>query len=153
VWQNTQQLPLERLSFHFDGLVEPDRLLSTPSFLARVTTTYQLRGFDPAPIEVDDGFTFVRQGGTWKLAGITDADDQFSQKSLPVPWDGGPTAATSPSSTAAGPLSRAASWRCATPGAVPAASSSAWRTRGRRWWWPPPARWGSRSSPALRPRR
>jgi hypothetical protein len=93
VWQNTRQLPFEKLSYEFDGLVEPDRPLSTPSFLARVTTMYQLRGFDSEPIQVDDGFTFVQQDGAWKLAGITDADDQFTQRNLPAPWDGGPIVA------------------------------------------------------------
>jgi hypothetical protein len=93
VWQNTRQLHFEQLSYTYDGLVEPDTPLSTPSFLARVTTSYQLRGFDTSPVVVDDGYTFVKQDGRWRLAGVTDADGQFDQKTLPVPWDGGPVQA------------------------------------------------------------
>ncbi|HET7432279.1 MAG TPA: hypothetical protein VFJ89_12300 [Nocardioides sp.] len=88
VWRNTQQLPFATLSYTYEGIVEPDDPLHTPSFLVRVATTYQLKGFDSSPLQVEDGFTFVRQGGAWKLAGVSDADGQFSQKALPVPWDG-----------------------------------------------------------------
>lgn len=89
-WQNTQQLKFDLLTYTYDGLVEPDTPLSKPAFLARVTTTYQLRGFDTAPIQVDDGFTFVQQGGAWKLASETEADGQFNENTLPVPWEGSP---------------------------------------------------------------
>ena len=88
VWSNTQHIPLSALSYSYEGVAEPDRPLSTPSFLVHVTTTYQLTNFDTSPIEVDDGFTFVKQDGAWKLASVTDADGQFNQKTLPVPWDG-----------------------------------------------------------------
>ncbi|HEX3931962.1 MAG TPA: hypothetical protein VHW64_14760 [Nocardioides sp.] len=90
VWQNTRQLHFQMLSYTYDGLVEPDAPLHTPSFLAQVTTTYELKGFDTAPIQVDDGFTFVKQDGTWKLASVTDAASQFNAKTLPVPWEGAP---------------------------------------------------------------
>jgi hypothetical protein len=89
-WENTRRLPFESLSYTYDDVVEPDSPLSVPSFLVRVTTTYRFKGFDTSPIQVDDGFTFVREHGTWKLGALTDADDQFNQKTLPVPWDGGP---------------------------------------------------------------
>jgi hypothetical protein len=88
VWRNTRSLPFENLSYTYDGLVEPDRPLATPALLARVTTTYQLKGFDTSPIEVDDGFTFVRQGGVWRLESVSDADSEFNQDALPVPWEG-----------------------------------------------------------------
>jgi hypothetical protein len=87
-WQNTRQLDFERLSYTYDGVVEPDTPLSTPSFLAQVTTTYQLRGFDTSPIQVDDGFTFVKNHGRWQLAGMNGADSQFNSATLPVPWEG-----------------------------------------------------------------
>jgi hypothetical protein len=88
VWSNTRRLPFEKLSYSYDGVLEPDAPLSTASFLVRVTTTYQLRGYDSSPVQVDDGFTFVKQDGSWKLASVTDADRQFNKTSLPVPWDG-----------------------------------------------------------------
>jgi hypothetical protein len=88
VWRNTQQLPFTTLSYRYVGTIEPDDPLHTPVFLARVTTTYQLKDYDTSPIEVDDGFTFAEQDGSWKLAGVEDADGQFAQKTLPVPWDG-----------------------------------------------------------------
>jgi hypothetical protein len=90
VWDNTRHLRFARLSYTYDGLVEPDTPLTTPSFLARVTTRYELKGFDTSPVEVDDGFTFVKQQGVWKLASVTDADGQLNAKTLPVPWDGAP---------------------------------------------------------------
>lgn len=90
VWENTRQLHFQLLSYTYDGLVEPDDPLHTPSFLAQVTTTYELKGFDTAPIQVDDGFTFVKQHGAWKLASVTDAESQFNAKTLPVPWEGAP---------------------------------------------------------------
>jgi hypothetical protein len=89
VWANTRQLPLARLSYAYDGVLEPDEPLTTPSFLVRVTTTYEFEGYDSSPVQVDDGFTFVRQDGTWRLAGVGDADGQFDRNSLPVPWDDG----------------------------------------------------------------
>lgn len=88
VWSNTRQLPFEKLSYTYDGVLEPDKPLSTPSFLVRVTTTYQFRGYDSSPVQVDDGFTFVKTHGTWKLASVTDADRQFNKDALPAPWDG-----------------------------------------------------------------
>lgn len=88
VWSNTRKLPFEKLSYTYDGVLEPDAPLSTPSFLIRVTTTYELEGYDSSPVQVDDGFTFVKQDGSWKLASVTDADRQFNKTSLPVPWDG-----------------------------------------------------------------
>ncbi len=88
VWSNTQQLPFETFSYRYDGVVESDHPLHTPSFLVHVTTTYQLRGFDTSPIELDDGFTFVRQDGVWKLAGVSDADRRFNSDALPAPWEG-----------------------------------------------------------------
>ncbi|MGC4110164.1 MAG: hypothetical protein QM747_07015 [Nocardioides sp.] len=90
VWENTRQLHFQMLSYTYDGLVEPDNPLHTPSFLARVTTTYELKGFDAAPIEVDDGFTFVKQNGAWRLASVSDAEGQFNGHTLPVPWEGKP---------------------------------------------------------------
>ncbi|MDX6367600.1 MAG: hypothetical protein QOK30_2676, partial [Nocardioidaceae bacterium] len=88
VWANTRQLPLASLSFAYDGTVEPDRPLHTATFLARVTTTYQVAGYDTSPVQLDDGFSFVKHDGTWKLAGVTDADGQFAQKALGAPWEG-----------------------------------------------------------------
>jgi hypothetical protein len=88
VWSNTRKLPLAKLSYTYDGPLEPDEGLSTPSFLVRVTTTYEIKGYDTLPVQVDDGFTFVQQEGTWKLASVSDADRQFNRDSLPVPWDG-----------------------------------------------------------------
>jgi hypothetical protein len=90
VWMNTRQLHFQMLRYTYDGLVEPDKPLHTPSFLAQVTTTYELKGFDTAPIQVEDGFTFVREDGTWKLASVTDAAGQFNATTLPVPWEGAP---------------------------------------------------------------
>jgi hypothetical protein len=87
-WANTRQLPLANLSFTYDGVLEPDEPLHTATFLARVTTTYQLAGYDSSPVQVDDGFSFVKRRGTWTLAGVTDADDQFDRQALPVPWQG-----------------------------------------------------------------
>ena len=69
-WENTRRLPFESLSYTYDDVVEPDSPLSVPSFLVRVTTTYRFKGFDTSPIQVDDGFTFVREHGTWKLGAI-----------------------------------------------------------------------------------
>lgn len=88
VWANTRQLPVSALSFTFDGLMKPDAPLDAPTFLARITTTYQLAGFDTSPVVVDDGFSFVQQHGTWKLAGVSDADGQLDPDVPPVPWDG-----------------------------------------------------------------
>jgi hypothetical protein len=89
-FDNTQRLPFASLSYAYDGVVDPDTPLHTASFLVQITTTYRLDGFDSSPIQVDDGYTFVKQDGAWKLAGVTDADGQFNAKTLPVPWDGGP---------------------------------------------------------------
>jgi len=86
-WANTRQLPLASLSFAYDGVVEPDVPLRTATFLARVITTYRLAGYDTTPVQVEDGFSFVKRHGTWKLAGVGDADGQFTQ-GLPVPWEG-----------------------------------------------------------------
>lgn len=88
VWANTRQLPITNLDFSYEDTVEPDRTLHRPSFLARVEESYQLRGFDDSPVQVEDGFTFVKQGGQWKLAGVSDADGAFGQRDLPVPWEG-----------------------------------------------------------------
>ncbi len=90
VWSNTQRLPLTDVSFAFDGVLEPDTRLSTPTFLAHVVTTYEISGYDSSPVQVDDGFSFEKVDGTWKLASVSDADLQFVRGSLPVPWDGGP---------------------------------------------------------------
>jgi hypothetical protein len=88
VWTNTQRLPFAKLTYTYDGVLAPDHPLSTPSFLMRVTTTYEFRGYDSSPVQVDDGFTFVQQHGTWKLVSITDADRQFDKDTLSAPWDG-----------------------------------------------------------------
>ena len=88
VWANTRQLPIAHLHYTYEGTVEPDRTLHQASFLAKVATTYQLRGFDARPVQVEDGFTFVKKDGTWKLAGVSDADGSFGQHDLPVPWEG-----------------------------------------------------------------
>lgn len=88
VWANTRQLPIADLHYTYEGTVEPDRTLHRPSFLAKVATSYRLRGFDTRPVQVEDGFTFVRQHGAWKLASVTDADGSFGQHDLPVPWEG-----------------------------------------------------------------
>ncbi|HEX4470388.1 MAG TPA: hypothetical protein VH085_00360, partial [Nocardioides sp.] len=89
-WGNTRRLPLAKLSFAYDGVLEPDNPLHTATFLARVTTTYEIAGYDTSPVQVDDGFSFVKVHGSWKLAGVSDADDQFAKTALPVPWDGPP---------------------------------------------------------------
>ena len=89
-WGNTRRLPLAKLSFSYDGVLEPDTPLHTATFLARVTTTYEIAGYDTSPVQVDDGFSFVKVHGTWRLAGVSDADDQFAKTALPVPWDGAP---------------------------------------------------------------
>jgi hypothetical protein len=108
VWGNTRRLPLAQLSFAYDGIVQPDQPLHTATFVARVTTTYELSGYDTSPVQVDEGFSFLERHGTWKLADVTDdigqsdqpgqADQleqpdqlvQPEQKALPVPWNGGP---------------------------------------------------------------
>jgi hypothetical protein len=88
VWSNTQKLPFTAFDYTYDGVVEPDTPLRTASFLVHVTTTYQLRGFDASPVQLDDGFTFVKQAGTWKLASVSDADGRFGSDDLPAPWEG-----------------------------------------------------------------
>jgi hypothetical protein len=88
VWHNTQQLHFDTFTYHVDGAMEPDRILHQPSLVVRVTTTYQIHGFDSKPIELEDGFTFVKRHGTWKLASTSDADASFHQDYLPAPWDG-----------------------------------------------------------------
>lgn len=90
VWANTRRLPFARLSYTYDGTLEPDHRMSSPSFLVRVTTTYQFRGYDSSPVQFDAGFTFVQQNGTWKLASVTDAVRQFNRDTLPALWEGGP---------------------------------------------------------------
>jgi len=63
-------------------------VLREPSLVLRVTTTYQIHGFDASPVQLDDGFTFVKHDGTWKLAGKSDADSRFNPDALPAPWEG-----------------------------------------------------------------
>ena len=130
VWANTRQFPIAHLHYTYEGAVEPDRTLHQASFLAKVATTYQLRGFDARPVQVEDGFTFVKKDGTWKLAGVSDADGSFGQHDLPVPWEGLGLASygdrpTSPSSTAARRRWPAGSSPCATSRGMLAAAAPA----------------------------
>lgn len=88
VWSNTRRLPLASLELTYDGAVQPDAPLQARTFVAHVTTTYELAGYDTSPVQVEDGYSFVRVHGSWKLAGVTDADRQLGDQTFPVPWDG-----------------------------------------------------------------
>ena len=88
-WQNVQRLKLSRLSYTYDGVLDPDQAFARPAFLVHVTTTYQLKTYDSSPVVADDGFTFVQEDGAWELAGESDADAQFEDDTQPVPWDAG----------------------------------------------------------------
>jgi hypothetical protein len=156
-WANTRQLPLASLSFAYDGVVEPDVPLRTATFLARVITTYRLAGYDTTPVQVEDGFSFVKRHGTWKLAGVGDADGQFTQ-GLPVPWEGSSIDTYGDGDYLAvvdrGRLSLARRIvALCHEGTATMRGCSAWRTPGRRWCWPPRMPGASRRSLAPTPRR
>lgn len=85
---NMEQLPLEHLGYQLEGIVYPDAPLHVPSYVAAVTISYQLKGYDSAATTVGDGYTFVKQEGQWRLDSTSDADRQIGQRNLPPPWDG-----------------------------------------------------------------
>ena len=88
VFANTQQLPLERFTYDLGDVLYPDRVLHTPSYVVDVTVDYQLDGYDSADSQIEDGYTFVKVDGQWRLDSVSDADRQFAQHVLPPPWDG-----------------------------------------------------------------
>ena len=88
VFDNAGRFPLEQLGYETEGVVYPDHTLSTPTLLVRVRETYQLRGYDTGPVQVEDGYSFVKEDGRWLLSSTGQADHQFRQDDLPPPWDG-----------------------------------------------------------------
>ena len=88
VFDNARHFPLQQLGYEVESVVYPDHTLTTPTLLVRVRTTYQLRGYDTAPVQVEDGYSFVQQDGHWVLSSTSQADHQFRQDDLPPPWDG-----------------------------------------------------------------
>ena len=55
----------------------------------RVTLRYRLRGFDPAPAQAEQWFTFVRRGDAWLIASDSDFDGT-AHKGAKDLWDFGP---------------------------------------------------------------
>jgi hypothetical protein len=88
VFSNTQQFPLATFGYELGDPVYPDDILHTPSYVTDVTIDYRLDGYDAAESQVDDGFTFVKVDGEWRLDSVSDADQQFDSHQLAPPWEG-----------------------------------------------------------------
>jgi hypothetical protein len=91
---NLVQLPLATYSFRVLASRWPDQL-ADPAWgrstqLPRVVESYQLRGYDVAPVRRTTGFAFARSGGELRIVADRTRTGAYFPGYEPAPWDVAP---------------------------------------------------------------